>query len=176
MTGSVELDRHALLNALIGHTDDGGWRVRLAEFQDASAATALHVAVMHEPFLTLLLKGQKTIESRFSVNRVSPYGNVRAGDVLALKAQSGPIVGLALVEHVAFYELEPNMWRELQARFAGPICADGPEFWEARARARYATLMRVRDVRTVVPVPVAKRDRRGWVRLGAFAAQQQLVL
>lgn len=177
MIGTVELDRCALLTALARDLEDSGWRARLEDLQGRSVDGALHLAVMQEPFLTLLLQGRKTIESRFSVNRVSPYGDVCAGDVLALKAQSGPIVGLALVEHVAFYELEPATWRELQERFARPLCAEEPGFWDARARARYATLMRVVDTRTVAPLAVAKRDRRGWVRLGPRStAQQQLAL
>ena len=177
VSGPVELDHHALVDALAHRTENAEWRVRLAELREPSADSALHLAVMQEPFLTLLLQGRKTIESRFSVNRVSPYNDVRAGDVLAIKAQSGPVVGIALVEHVAFYELEPAVWRELQDRFAGPLCADEPEFWHARARARFATLMRVTETHAVPPLAVAKRDRRGWVRLRApYSAQQQLSL
>ena len=176
MDGSVDLERDALAEALIERTRSPEWRTRLAEVCGPAPDRTLHVAVMQEPFLSLLLQGRKTIESRFSVNRVSPYDDVRTGDVLALKAQSGPIVGITLVEHVTFYELEPAVWDELRERFSGPLCAEEPEFWHARAHARYATLMRVSDTFDIKPVSVAKRDRRGWVRLGTPCfAQQQLV-
>jgi hypothetical protein len=164
----------AALAAVAGPTPT---RDRLAAIGAGDPSGALHVAVMRQPYLAYLLEGRKTIESRFSVNRVCPFESVRVGDVLALKVQSGPLVGVALVEHAAFYELDPNVWQTLQRRFARPLCAEDPQFWADRSAARYATLMRVRDPRPIPPLAVAKRDRRGWVRLsGAPAAQQALAL
>jgi hypothetical protein len=152
-------------------------RERLREIARGEGSSALHVSIMQEPYLSLLLDGRKTVESRFSVNRVCPFETVAVGDVLALKMQSGPIVGLTLVEHVAFYELESAVWQTLQERYAGPLCAEDPEFWRQRERARYATLMRVRDTEIIAPVLLAKRDRRGWVRLRSVSiAQQRLAL
>jgi hypothetical protein len=171
------MEAEVLGRALAGSSSSPYMRERLQDIARGEGCWALHVSVMQEPYLSLLLGGRKTVESRFSINRVCPFESVAVGDVLALKMQSGPIVGLTLVEHVAFYELEPAVWRSLQERYAGPLCAEDPEFWRQRERARYATLMRVRDTELIVPVPLAKRDRRGWVRLAATAmAQQRLAM
>lgn len=171
------MDTAVLANALARSADGSSVSERLRAIRDGAATAALHVSVMREPYLSLLLAGTKTVESRFSVNRVCPFDAVAVGDVLALKAQSGPIVGLTLVEHVAFYELEPHVWRTLQNRYSAPLCAEDREFWRERERARYATLMRVRHTESIRPLPLAKRDRRGWVRLaGAAAAQQRLAV
>jgi hypothetical protein len=131
---------------------------------------------MREPYLEHVLAGRKTVESRFSINRVCPFQAAQAGDVLAFKAQSGPIVGLAVIEHAAFYELDPVTWRTLRRDFAGPLCAVDDEFWDQRARARYASLLRVGDPLRIAPIAIEKRDRRGWVRLPGANDQQALAV
>ena len=62
-----------------------------------------------------------------------------------------------------YFELDPDSWKEIQEKYAAQIRATGPEFWERRARAEFASLMTVNDVRTLSPLPCEKRDRRGWV-------------
>ncbi len=163
MLRPIPLEHDSLLGALLDSISDRGWITRLSQCL-RNGGGALHVAVMREPYLTLLLEGRKTIESRFSVNRVCPFDAVEAGDVLALKEQSGPLVGLALVEHAAFYELDPATLAEIRREFTSRICADGA-FWQARTNARYGSLLRVAAPLRIEPLRLAKRDRRGWVRV-----------
>lgn len=170
------LDREPLLRALARGLEDHASPARLLGLLDPTSSSALHVAVMHEPYLGLVLDGRKTIESRFSINRICPFGAVEPGDVLALKAQSGPVVGLVTVEHAAFYELDPDTWHALRRDFAAPLCAADDDFWNQRAHARYASLLRVCAPVRVAPVAVNKTDRRGWVRLAAAGPQQTLAL
>jgi hypothetical protein len=163
MPRPVPLEHDSLLGALLDSVSDPGWVTRLSRcLRDAERG--LHVAVMREPYLTLLLEGRKTVESRFSVNRVCPFDAVEVGDVLVLKAQSGPVVGLALVEHTAFYVLDPDTLAKIRREFTSRICADGA-FWRARANARYGSLLRVAAPLRIEPLRLAKRDRRGWVRI-----------
>lgn len=170
------LDREPLLHALARSLEDPAWPARLLGLLDPTSSAALHIAIMREPYLGLVLDGRKTIESRFSINRICPFEAVEPGDVLALKAQSGPVVGLAAVEHAAFYELDPGTWKALRRDFATPLCAADDEFWEQRSRARYASLLRVCAPVRIAPVAVDKTDRRGWVRLAAAGSQQTLAL
>jgi hypothetical protein len=143
------------------------WLRRLDRVVDGDAA--LHLAVFREPFLSLLLEGTKTIESRFSVNRVAPYGVVAADDLLLLKRTAGPVVGMALADTPGFYELDPTAWHEIRTRFAKAICADNDQFWAERERARYATLIPIKTAVVIDPFQVEKRDRRGWVPLEPVA-------
>jgi hypothetical protein len=165
MSPVVPLERDAIASALSDSVAQSAWRDRLLAMCGHDAPGALHIAVMHEPFLSLLLTGHKTIESRFSVNRVCPFQSVAVGDILAIKAQSGPILGLALVEHAAFYELDPATWKDLRNKFSGPLCAEDDSFWHQRARARYGSLLRVAEPVRTHALKINKRDRRGWVRL-----------
>jgi hypothetical protein len=176
MSPGVPLDRDAIASALYDVVAQPMWRTRLRALFGRDAVGTLHIAVMHEPFLSLLLTGRKTIESRFSINRVCPFESVAAGDILAIKAQSGPILGLAIVEHAAFYELDPETWVHLRDEFSGPLCAENDSFWHQRARARYGSLLRVADPMRTRPLNINKRDRRGWVRLANSYAQEALPL
>ena len=124
-----------------------------------------HLGVFVEPYLRFVLDGSKTVESRFSVNRCPPWGRVERGDLLLLKASGGPVVGVCKITYVWSYRLRPQTWRALRKEFAESLCAQDPSFWASRARAAYATLMRVSDVRRVSAVACPKRDRRGWVVL-----------
>lgn len=170
------LAREPLLHAVARGLEDPAWPARLVGLLNPISTSALHVAVMREPYLGLVLDGRKTIESRFSINRICPFDAVEPGDVLALKAKSGPVVGLAAVEHAAFYELDADTWQALRRDFAAPLCAADDEFWDQRARARYASLLRVCAPVRITPVAIDKTDRRGWVRLAAAAPQQTLAL
>lgn len=44
-----------------------------------------HIAILRQPFFDMVLSGEKTIESRWSMNKVAPYGKVSVGDEILLK-------------------------------------------------------------------------------------------
>jgi hypothetical protein len=118
-----------------------------------------------EPYLSYVLDGRKTIESRFATRRYAPYGRINPGDMILLKESGGPIRGLCEVSEVWFYNLTPDSWRYLQREFAKDLCAQEPDFWIERQNASFATLMSLESVRQIAPVEFPKQDRRGWVVL-----------
>jgi hypothetical protein len=130
-------------------------------------ARGLHIAVMIEPFLSYIMKGKKTIESRFSLRATAPYGRASVGDLVLLKA--GPIVGCFRVSTVEDLRLDAGVLARLQRTQSEAICAD-EQFWEERSAKRFATLMGVSDVQQLPPVNIPKRDMRGWVVLRRNAA------
>ena len=138
--------------------------------KDLSASNSndysVHLAVLLEPYLRFILDGRKTVESRFSRNRIAPYKMVEPGDVILLKKSSARgISGLCIVRKVWFYQIVPDTWKDIRENFSDALCAIGPEFWEKRRSARYATLMRISDVQSLPFLEITKRDRRGWVTL-----------
>jgi hypothetical protein len=140
------------------------WDALWARFTGGAPAKSLHVAVLLEPYLTYILEGRKTVESRFSVRPVAPYRRVGRSDVVLLKEPAGPIVAACEVAAVWSYHLDPESWDEVKDRFGGPLCAEG-SFWQDRRNAEYATLMRIQAVTRLPPLSIPKRDRRGWVIL-----------
>lgn len=131
---------------------------------ETGSDVSLHLAVFVEPYLSYVLDGSKTVESRFSTRPIPPHGCVREGDVILLKPSGRPIVGWCRAGTVWSYELDPSSWEEIRDRFSPALRAQD-DFWETRQAAQYATLIRVEDVHEVVPTPIDKRDRRGWVVL-----------
>ena len=132
----------------------------------ASTPFSVHLAILLEPYLKFILQGSKTVESRFSRNRIAPYGAVHSGDVVLLKGSAAKAVsGICLVRRVWFYQLNSNKLELIRNGFATPLRADDSSFWEKHKSARFATLMRIAEVFPLPPIQVPKRDRRGWVVL-----------
>lgn len=135
---------------------------------------SIHLAVFVEPFLQFLLDGRKTVESRFSIHRRPPFGCVHSGDSVLIKESGGPIVAVAEISDVWYYQLGPAAWETIRTRFAKQLCADDPEFWESKACSYFATLMQIGRVEKLDPLACAKRDRRGWVVLDGHERQTDL--
>lgn len=155
--------------------DNRNWKLALLDrlstaclntpFADAVSghdAVGVHLAVFVEPYLSFLLHGQKTVESRFSINKHAPYGQVGHGDILVLKKTSGPVCGLCRVAKVWFYQLDSSTWPEIE-KYAKALCMDGSVFWQKKRGASFATLMQVEAVQRIEEFDIDKDDPRGWV-------------
>ena len=136
----------------------------------------IHLAIFVEPYLEFVLEGKKTVESRFSVNRVAPYGQVGENDVIFLKRAGGPIVGVCEVTNTWFYKLGPESFEEIATRFGRAICPVDEDFWVERRRAEYATLIKLGRVHRTEPLAFPKKDRRGWVVLKPSEIQDELFM
>jgi len=119
---------------------------------------------MREPYLTRVLSGEKTVESRFLRVRAAPFDRVAPGDLLLLKQVGGPIVAAATAAAVRqFADLTPAHVLELTEAFRDELQLNADFAAHAQA-ARYAVLVWLANVRRLsLPRPYAKRDRRGWV-------------
>ena len=125
----------------------------------------LHLAVFNEPFLSLILKGKKTVESRFSINRIAPFDRVKNGDIIFLKKSGGPITGAVIVGQCYYFhcpsEKEMN---DIKHDFNEKISANAVDnFWESRTKANYITLIEIAKTKSLKPFYIEKRDRLGWV-------------
>jgi hypothetical protein len=153
----MEVRLGELLRSLEGILEnDSQWRPLLR------SAPGVHLAVLVEPFLTYILQKRKTVESRFSMNKIAPFMRVLPGDLILLKKSAGPVLGLVRVEHSEFLVLDAEKWSKVRS-LSEAICADG-DFWHTRAAKRYATLLHLGPVRRL-HVDIHKVDRRPWVVL-----------
>ena len=143
---------------------DDFWLSYLSSAVDSSDGMGIHVAIFAEPFLSLVLSGRKTVESRFSRNRCAPYGEVCKGDIILIKEVAGPICGLALVRQIWCFDLKTESIGEIKKRFEPGICADNA-FWTSISDALYATIIELDATLQIEPARCEKRDRRGWVSL-----------
>ena len=134
-------------------------------------AKSIHIAIFIQPYLQYILEGQKTIESRFSINRCAPYKMVDKGDIILLKKSGGPIFGVCRVDKVWFYKLTSNLLRLIKTEFGDAMCINDSKFWESKKKSKYATLIQINNVQIVDPVYIQKRDRRGWVTIPLSKSQ-----
>lgn len=131
-----------------------------------------HLAIFRRPYLNLILDKQKTIESRFSKNKIAPYNKVQQGDVVLLKESGGLILGEFTVESVDYFVNkdignESNSWSDVR-KYGKEICSyvdDG--FWTSRADKKFATLIKIGSVyiydKPKVEIYKKRGDRRSWL-------------
>ncbi len=136
----------------------------------------VHLGVFVEPFLTFVIEGTKTVESRFSSTQRAPFHSVEPGDLLLVKAAGGPVVALAEIRR-AWYLAHPKreQIRDLRSRYGRQLRDDVPGFWSSRSDAAFVSLFSLARVRALSrPIKCPKRDRRGWVVLSFRARQRSL--
>jgi len=141
------------------------WEKRLKSLEKEICPNGIHLAIFNEPYLSYILEGKKTIESRFSKNKIAPYKNVYTNDIVLLKLSGGPIIGICLISDIWHYLLVPESWKEMKKEYTISLCAQDPNFWQQRKSASYATLMRMKHIEHIKPIEFSKKDRRGWVVL-----------
>mgnify|MGYP003589586645 CR=1 FL=1 len=125
----------------------------------------MHLAVMREPFLTMLVRGDKTVESRFSMKRMAPYGRCRQGDLVLIKGSGSGISYYFTVSWSQSFVLKPGVIDVLERDFGHQIGGDR-DFWVERVTKRYATLIGVDQVLECPYTELSKRDRRPWIDFG----------
>lgn len=157
----MRVDLEEVLEQVKGHSF---WGSYFSSISRGEIHAGLHVAVFVEPFLSYVLDGTKTTESRFSKVKCAPFGEITRGDVIFIKRASGPICGVTLAENAWFYDLSYEPLDRIRDVHGEAIRAD-PEFWEGRRNANYVTLVELSNQISLNPISFMKRDRRGWVSL-----------
>lgn len=124
-----------------------------------------HLVILKKPYLDMIINGGKTVESRFIKTRRSPFGSVRAGDRLFLKASSGPVCATATAGAVKNFEnLTPQRMLELERQY-NHLIIGSDVYWRTRADCQCGFLVWLKDVLPIEPVRINKKDWRAWVIL-----------
>ena len=150
--------------------EDKKWQGVYNKLKKPSSKVSVHLAIFSEPYLTYLLKGKKTIESRFSLNRIHPHGNVSKGDIVVVKKTGGAVMGFFQVTEVIFSDqLNQISFNQIKKKYSKGICSNiDPNFWLKHQSAKFATLIRVGELKKMQPFFINKKDRRGWVILNNY--------
>jgi len=124
-----------------------------------------HLVILKKPYLDAILAGRKKIESRFTKTKRYAFGRIFAGDKLFLKISSGPVCAAAIAAAVGNFEnLSPERIGEIKRRYNRDILGSD-EYWQSKSDCRYGFLVWLKDVRTIEPVRICKKDWRAWVVL-----------
>lgn len=162
-----------LIKVLLKSVNGSYWRnILYPLLSNEKRNYAVHLGIFVDPYLTYILERIKTIESRFSINRIPPFDTIKKGDIILLKRSGGPVVGLCNVSEVSFYQLNSTTWKTIRKQAKG-LCILDENFWEAKKNASFATIMRLNHVHRIIPFQWEKQDRRG---LGGLTRKTKNVL
>ena len=139
----------------------GFWLERL----EAGKSGRMHIAVMTEPYLSLVLSGEKTMESRFSKRKQPPWGKVAQGDTVILKKSGGGYVGIFEAGSVRFFHPESREeTAAIQSSWNDRLCIR-EDFRQAKADSRYVTLIEIERLCRFEPFFLTFANRQAWIVL-----------
>lgn len=129
-----------------------------------NAGMSLHLAIVAQPFYSYMLSGEKIIESRFSINKCSPYKKVKDKDIIFIKDSGKPVTAYSIIEKVEFFSKDNNLdLNDLKQKYSKEICAFEDSFWIDRVEKKYVSLMWITKPISVPPFNIDKKDKRGWI-------------
>ena len=125
-----------------------------------------HLAIFIGSAIDDIISGKKSIESRFSLGRVLPYGQISKDDEILLKKSGGDVIGRVIADNVLYYDnLTPESIAILRKEYSKELCVDDV-FWQRKSNSRFGTLIFLKaPERFLVPIKINKKDRRPWVVL-----------
>lgn len=118
-----------------------------------------HLAIMTKGYIEKILAGEKKIESRFSMNKITPFHKISAGDKVYMQEVGKEVSAAFEVEKVLFFNnLSENKIEELRIRYGKDICAE-ETFWDLKKHSKYATLIYIKNPVKIAPFKINKSDR-----------------
>lgn len=124
-----------------------------------------HLVVVKREYMEAILRGEKKIECRLLSWRCVPYDRVQRGDKLFFKLVSGPVRAVAKVACVRKWDnLTGKDVMELRRRYNQKILGT-EDYWRRKARAKFAVLIWLTNVKEIASRFIKKRDRNAWVIL-----------
>ena len=124
-----------------------------------------HLVILKQPYLNAILEGRKTIEMRLTKSSHHGFGRVFTGDKLFIKESSGPVRATATVEVVKNYpNLTPEKILEIKQQYNHQI-GGNDEYWHSKMDCKFCFLVWLKDVKSIEPKRIHKKDWRAWVVL-----------
>ncbi len=124
----------------------------------------IHLGIFGEPYLTYMLEGKKTIESRFSKNKIAPYNQITTNDIVIVKKSSGNVVGYFTIKEVLFFDLNNIPIEKIKSRYNKQLCVD-EIFWTNKKNSNYATLIVIDKLFKLKPFHINKKGMQTWIIL-----------
>lgn len=111
----------------------------------------------------MVLNGEKTIESRWAMHKIAPFGKIKAGDEILLKETCKNVTATAIARKVKFFELTPELADEIKKLYGKEIGTQKFDNWETYKNKKYCTLIWLDNVKTIEPIKVKRSNGAGWL-------------
>jgi len=116
-----------------------------------------HVAIMSsDEWIDKIISGEKTIESRWTKNKISPFERIARGDRIYFKVSGKPVSAVATASEACFYLLTPAKARELLQKHCKQIGTD-LSYYEKIKDKKYCTLIKIKEARRITPFGINKK-------------------
>jgi hypothetical protein len=129
------------------------------------AMSNYHLVILKKLYLDKILDGTKRIELRLGRTKCPPFDSVKVGDTLFLKQSSGLVCAIARAASVKqFGDLTPSKITELKTEY-NHLIGGAEDYWKLKSDSRFATLIWLKNIKTIKPIRIYKKDWRAWVVL-----------
>ena len=118
-----------------------------------------HIAFLSKKLdlLNKIISREKTIESRWYVNKKPPYNSISINDVIYFKNSGEPVSVKTKVENVIFYNnLNEEKIRKIISQYGKEICIDMDYLINIKEK-RLCTLIFLKDVKKIEPFEINKK-------------------
>ena len=143
-----------------------------------------HIAILRKAriskgdnLLKDILEGKKTIESRWYVNKISPWDNIHKDDAVYFKESGNPVTARAKVAKVLQFEkLNTDTIKSILENYGSAISPNtSPEQWFSWAadqtKKRFCILVFLKDIEKVHPFNIDKTgygNSSAWLAVGSI--------
>lgn len=118
-----------------------------------------HLAIMDKDTINKILSGKKTIESRFSKNKITPYNKVNVGEIIYLKESGGNILATFEIDKVIFFDnLDCQKILAIKNKYNQFINASN-DYFNYKSNCRYGTLIYIKSPKAIPPITIYKNNR-----------------
>lgn len=131
---------------------------------DKIKSTNIHLGIFSEPYLTCMLEGKKTVESRLSKNKIAPYNQIQKNEIVLVKKSSGNVVAYFTIKDVIFFDLTNISINDIKANYSKYLCVSD-DFWDLKKDSNYATLIFIEKIVKLTPFSIQKKGRQTWIKL-----------
>ena len=138
-----------------------------ASFVASGRAHMDHIAILKDGPLDSILSGKKTIESRWSVNKIAPFGKVHQGDTIFLQRSGGSVEAKASVSKVLeFSPLTKKIVDDVVREYGSAIGIDetSVKLWWNPTK-NYCTLIFFDEIKKTTPFRV---NKEGFASMAAW--------
>ena len=131
---------------------------------DKILSQKIHLGIFNNLYLPYILNGKKTIESRFSKNKILPYNNITEDLIVFIKESGKSIIGYFTIKKVLFYNLNHTKISDIKKEYNKYLCVD-KLFWDKKKNSNYATLIFIDQVFKLKPFNITKKGMQTWLTL-----------